>query len=196
MNYIQVECFKAGGPPPSAYYADRLRAAFREVCVSYRGRRKLRRSELEPLWHFAETLATARLFGVSRELYDKIDGYVERMGRLQLLKLALRSFLTPALGDYMQALRGGKVAVKDAVLFYVRLTATYDWMEDNQAALHVWVDRDLDDLMRKFEQVVDENHQILLQLADHQSEIRVFWRSVLARVDRRFISREYMELAG
>lgn len=198
MNHIKLECFMDGGPSPSVYYADKLQSAFREVCLAYNGKRRVRRSELEPLWNFAETMATARLFGVDRRVYSDIDNHVSRMGRASLLTLSLQSFLTPALSDYMRALRGNKVFVKDAVLFYVRLTATYEWMSDNYAYLQGMQHNVglLSDLMSQFEQVVEENHRIMLQLADCHTDVRVFWRLVLSRVDRRFIDCRYTELAG
>lgn len=193
MNHIRCEQFQTGGPAPSVYYAERLKTAFREICSLYRGRRKVRLVELEPLWHFVETMASARLFGANRRLYDQIDRQIDRMNRLVLIKLALKCFLTPGLDDYLSALQAGQVTPRDAAIFYLRIRATYDWMEDN---IYIRDSRvaDLDVLMHRFQQLVNRNHGIIVELASTMPDIRSFWRRVVSKADSRFLTVDYVSL--
>jgi hypothetical protein len=170
--------------------------AYREICAFHRGRRKFRVSELEPLWHFVETLATARLFGVNRYLYDQVDAQVSLMNRGQLIRLALKCFLTPSLEIYLEALRRGSVCAHDAVMFYVRVRATLDWMEDNLILVDRSPDDGLAEMLTRFRWVVNENLNILRDLAQRLPEIRSFMRSVLARANKRFLTPNYVVLTA
>lgn len=193
MHYLCCEQFTDGGPAPAVYYAARLKEAFREVCAFYKGRQRVQLTELEPLWHFVETMAMARLFGVSRPLYDQIDRQIAKMNRGMLVKLALQCFLTPSLEQYLEALRSGAVLPHDAVMLYLRLRATMDWMEDNTFLVEHPVDG-LDTLLLRFRQVIDENQKTLHALSRKQPEIRALWHTIVAYADRRFLTPEYTNL--
>ncbi len=187
MDFIKCDHLRDGGPAPSVYYAIHLRASFREVCSFCSRRSRARASELEPLWHFVETIAMARLFGVDRRLYDQIDRQITRMNRTRLVELALRSFLTPSLGEYMKALGDGAVTSRDAVMFYLRIRATYDWMLDN-TVVRDCLAPELDELLIKLKQIVDEHRRLLVNLVQTHPDIRVFWREIVRRTDQSFLA--------
>ncbi len=196
MN-LRCDQFRDGGPSPSVYYSGQLVTAYRDVCAAYRGcagvRTKLHRSALEPIWHLVETMAVSRLFGAPRKLYDAIDRKIEEMDRTVLIRLALKSFLSADLDLYLRALADGSVTSRDAVLFYLRTQAAYDWISDcATAADHSW--GEVFQLLDRLRDFVETHRQALLQMSKRCPEVRSLWRTIIQRADSRFITPDYTAL--
>lgn len=189
----RVEHLDRGDTTPSAAYAEQLREALASLC-HYRGRFVLRADALEPFWHFVETMAVSRMFGIDTRLYDKVDRFVTCMGRSSLISLALRSFLSVPVEDYFDALMRGEVDYIDAAKCYFGLAATCDWIEDNRAS-DVRVDTALDETIRIFSAIVDKYHDLIAKVAANVYEVRHFWRVTLERCDDRFVSKRYKDIA-
>lgn len=186
MQYIKCPQFMIGGPSPANWYADRLSEAYREICQFYKEPAGINKYRLEPLWHFCETVAMTRMFSGNRKFYDFIDKKIDRMGRSSLIKLALRAFLTPALTQYLQALRSGGVFASDAVMFYLRLRVTLEWMEDNTVIIERYVS-ELDTLMNKFRSIAVDNGKLLSFHAKYNPGIKKMWQEIVKKADPRFV---------
>ena len=192
MTHLRCTPFEIGSLAPAIYYAEQLKTAFREVCFAYQPRQHVSLADLEPLWHLVETLATARLFGVHRPLYDQVDKQVSKMNRGMLIKLALRCFLTPSLRLYLRALCSGHVPAQEAVLLHLHLLATRDWMSDNTILVEQPT-AGLDELLEHFRAVVDAHSVALSQLSKQQPELRALWRSIISRANRAFLTPDYTD---
>lgn len=170
--------------------------AFRQVCSSYRSAKATRTiGDLEPVWHFVETLGLSRLFGVERSTYDRIDQHIDTMGRGALIRLAFRGFINPSVWKYVQALQTGRIAPHAASMTLLRVRAAYDWIADN-ILLVGDADAELYDDLEHLRVILEAHYAVVENTAKTCQETRWFWRRILQQTVPEFTSSTYAALAA